>query len=117
MHAESGRHFTVSDMIRSNEAAPVGLVVRLTTDGDEPLPVTRVTVVQMKPTVSREAERNSAAPVRSGSSVRSDNNAAVKALLAAHGYTGPITKKMRTLALEMIENEKHCAQVAADRNK
>lgn len=101
--AESERYY---ELIRSRDSDPIGIVVRLDTDGDALLPTTRVRVVQATPSKDRKSERNSTAPVRKAPSVRKQNDDAVKAVLAGMGYTGPITPQIRKATLEMIAMEK-----------
>lgn len=95
------------DLIRSKDTDPVGLVVRTTADGDNPLKVTQIRIIEVVPTQSRVAERNSSAPVRPAVSVRSENDAAVKAVLDGIGYKGAITPQIRKAALEMIAIERN----------
>jgi hypothetical protein len=100
---DSARYY---DLIRSDASAPVGLVVRLVSDGDDKLPCARVRVVEAAPSPSRESERNCSAPVQKSVSTRKQNDQAVKAILDAHGYEGKITPEIRKVVLEMIAMEK-----------
>jgi hypothetical protein len=94
------------DMVRSSETAPIGLVVRTTTDCDGPLPITRVRVVESSIPVTGDSVANCTAPVLKSVSVRKANDAAVKAVLSAMGYKGPITREIRKATLEMIALER-----------
>jgi len=101
---ESNRYY---ELIRESNSDPIGIVVRLDTDGDTPLPCARVRVIQAKPSASRKSERNSTAPVQKKPSVRKQNDEAVRAVLSAHGYKGPITPQIRKVCLELIAMERH----------
>lgn len=103
--SKSARYY---DLIRESDSDPIGLVVRLTTDGDASLPCTRVRIVKGEKSESGASERNSSAPVRKPVSARKANDEAVRAVLAAMGYKGPIDSKMRKAALELIAYEKTC---------
>lgn len=94
------------ELVRSSHSAPVGIVVRLTTDEDALLPTTRVRVIQAAPSTNGKSERKSTAPVQKKPSVRSENNAAVKAILSAMGFKGKVTPQIRDACLAMIEMEK-----------
>lgn len=101
---ESARYY---ELVRSSKSAPIGFVVRLTTDGDESLPCSRVVIIQAEQSPGGKSERVSNAPVRKAPSVREQNDMAAKAVLSAMGYTGPITPEIRNAALQMIEIEKN----------
>jgi hypothetical protein len=104
--SESARYY---DLIRESGSDPIGLVIRTVADGDELLPCTRIRVVEAAASKSRTSERNSTAPVRNGGrgvSVRTENDLAVKSVLAGMGYKGPITREIRIACLEMIAIEK-----------
>lgn len=101
--AETARYY---DLVRKSDSDPVGLVVRLESDGDGTLPCTRVRVVEASASSTRESERNSSAPVRKSDSARKSNDVAVKAVLDAMGYKGKMTQQLRTVVLEMIAMEK-----------
>lgn len=103
--SESARYY---DLIRTSETEPIGLVVRLTSDGDDSLPCTRVRIIKGERSATGEPERKSTAPVQKSVSARKANDEAVRAILASHGYSGPIDRKMRRLALELIAYEKTC---------
>jgi hypothetical protein len=101
--SESARYY---DYVRKSDSDPVGIVVRLESDGDGRLPCSRVRVVKATPSLSRESERKSSAPVQKALSTRKDNDSAVKSVLSAMGYKGPITKEIRRATLEMIQMER-----------
>lgn len=97
-----GRHVDVSRLIRDDPNAPIGLVVRMTTDGDDPLPVGRVRVYMTDAPIY-DAD---GAIVRKKRSKRAENDSAVRAVMSAFGYTGPMTKEMRATCLFYLELEK-----------
>lgn len=103
--SESARYY---DLIRASDSDPIGLVVRLTSDGDDSLPCTRVRIVKGERSATGEPERNSSAPVRKPVSARKANDEAVTAVLAAMNYKGEITRELRNAVLEMIAYEKTC---------
>lgn len=100
---ESARFY---ELVRDVPNAPIGFVVRLTTDGDESLPCTRVRVIQGTSPLSAESAAKSTSPVRKALSVREANDEAAHAVLSAMGYEGEITPQVRDAALAMIEIEK-----------
>lgn len=93
------------ELNRTRDSDPFGLVVRTVSDGDDPLPVTRIRVVQANVPGNGGKSGLPFTPV----SVRQQNNEAVKAVLDAMGYKGKITPEIRQAALEMIEIEKSAA--------
>lgn len=101
---ESARYY---ELVRDAKTDPIGFVVRLTTDGDDMLPCTRVRIIQATVPVSVQKGRESTAPVRKKPSVREENDAAALAVLSAMGYKGEITSEVRDAALAMIELEKN----------
>jgi len=100
--------------------AKVGKVVRLTTDEDESLPVSRVSKPapvragksgksgmsskSVEPDLRTDEEK--ATDARNRENARIENDRAVRAVLAAMGYTGKITPTIRKTALEMIRMER-----------
>lgn len=101
--AESARYY---ELVRDRATAPIGFVVRLTTDGDDSLPCTRVRIIQGASPLSKQNAAVSTSPVRKALSVREVNDAAAQAVLSAMGYDGEITPQIRDAALAMIEIEK-----------
>lgn len=102
--AKSARYY---ELVRDAATAPIGFVVRLTTDGDESLPCSRVRIIQATRSIPAGSARKSTAPVRKKLSVREENDAAALAVLSAMGYDGEITPQIRDAALAMIELEKN----------
>lgn len=94
------------DLVRESETAPVGLVVRTVDMGDDSLPCSRVTIVRNSVGVPPEKVGDCTAPVRKALSARKENDAAVKAVLRAMDYHGPITPEIRKATLEMIQIER-----------
>lgn len=97
-------------LVRESKSAPIGIVVRLTTDGDDSLPCSRVIIIRGESSATGASERKSNAPVQKQLSVREQNDMAAKAVLSAMGYTGPITPEVRNAALQMIAIEKNTLQ-------
>lgn len=98
LRVAADQYVDASALIRNDGQAPIGLVVRLTTDGDDPLVTTRVRVYQWKGT----DEEN----VRSDYSARKEMDKAVRAVMTSCGWTGAITKEIRSRVIQMIELEK-----------
>jgi hypothetical protein len=94
------------ELVRKAPSDPIGFVVRLTTDGDNSLPCTRVRVIQATTSISVRNGRTSTAPYQKPRSVREENDAAAEAVLHAMGFEGEITPLIRDAALAMIELEK-----------
>lgn len=90
------------DLVRNKDSDPFGLVVRTCDDPDGPLAVTRVRVIQAD--VPKTGGK-SGLPY-TPTSTRKENTAAVRAVLAGMGYSGPITPEIRKAALEMIAIER-----------
>lgn len=94
------------DLVRSSGTDPIGLVVRTVEMKDDSLPCTRVAIYRNGMPVPPEKVQDCTAPVRRALSTRKENDAAVKAVLRAMDYHGPITREIRKAALEMIQMEK-----------
>jgi hypothetical protein len=94
------------ELVRKAPSDPIGFVVRLTTDGDDSLPCTRVRVIQATTSISVRKGRKSTAPYQKPRSVREENDAAAWAVLSAMGYEGEMNPQIRDAALAMIELEK-----------
>jgi hypothetical protein len=78
-------------------------VVRLTTDGDGILPVTRVRVDE----VGTPDEITKAQIVRNQTDARNEREAAILAVLSGMGYDGPITRSVRSAVWSMIQAERN----------
>jgi len=98
------------ELVRESSSAPIGIVVRLTTDGDDSLPCSRVVIIRGEASKDGKSERKSSAPVQKSLSRREQNDMAAKAVLFTMGYTGPFTPEVRNAALMMIEIEKNTLQ-------
>lgn len=94
------------DLIRSSGTDPIGLVVRTVADGDDLLPITRVRVVEAGIPIAPQNVADCTAPVRKSDSARDANTRAAEAVIRSMGFTGTITRQMRTAALEMIALER-----------
>lgn len=93
------------DRVSMSGSDPVGLVVRTETDGDELLPCVRVRAVEFN-VVDATGKSDSPVVWRKTDSVRHQNTEAVKAIMAAFGYKGPITPSLRKQCLAMLAHER-----------
>jgi hypothetical protein len=74
----------------------VGIVVRTCADADGPLPVSRIRIMTDESTSVPGKKR----------SVRKENDAAARAILAGMGWKGELTKEWREMALRLLAREK-----------
>lgn len=74
----------------------VGIVVRTCDDSDGPLPKTRISIITDEKTHVPGKAR----------SVRKENDDAARAILSAMGYKGPMTPLARSMALDLLAQER-----------
>lgn len=97
-----GEHFIDADrLIRDDDRAPVGLVIRLTTDGDNPLKCTRVRIIQTEASESDKGKN-----VRKRASRRSGEDRELRALMRVMNIVGPLDKEVRFGLLRIIEMQR-----------
>jgi hypothetical protein len=99
---------TVSELATDDPSVHYGLVVRLTTDGDDPLQKTRVRIITVEESNKSLSGKKSGKPAKSGSSgsVRKENDKAVREILDAIGWSQPVTPEIRRRVLSMLAIEK-----------
>jgi hypothetical protein len=91
-----------SALIRDGANAPLGIVVRLTRDGDDPLVCSRVRVYETAAPKVTEGRTD----IRPKLSWKQEQDAAVRAIAKAANITGPIDSVTRFAILKMLELEK-----------